>query len=559
MDAYFIIGTVILLLIVIYISGKIAERKHRLFVIKTLTENYGKLSTIEYTKDDLIRISKYHQKKVSEKEGFYLDDITWNDLGMDDIFAIINNTGSSIGEEYLYHRLHCCEIDDNDYDRFKYLIDYFSKNDENRLKLQVCLYDIGKIKRFSVTDILDYANNLEHENNLKHYIIDFLILISIVLIFVFPAVGVLSFIVLLCVSVISYFKKKNEIAPYFMTFMYIIRLVNGAKSIINLKDEALREECDELTKLVKEFKRFSKNSYFLSQGVKLTENILELIFDYLRMIFHVDIIKFNSMLDFLKANDNRIDDLRTLIGRFDAAISVSSLKQALEYSCDPEFVEEKCFEATDIYHPLLKNPISNSICTNGGVLITGSNASGKSTFIKSVAISAVFAQSLGFAFAKSYKASKFRIMSSMALADNIKSNESYFIVEIKSLKRILDIDGTPGYPILCFIDEVLRGTNTIERIAASSEILKRLNAGNVICFAATHDIELTSILSEYYNNYHFDEEIVNHDVVFSYKIKDGVSTTRNAIKLLDVIGFDDSVIEAAEKRAENFISSKVWS
>lgn len=559
MDTYFIIGTVIVLLLIIYISGLVAEKKHKAFLTKTIDEAYGKFSNEQYTKDDLIRISKYHLKKASDNpDRFYVDDITWNDLGLDDIFTMINITGSSIGEEYLYDRLHDLNLSDEDYERFKYLTDYFEHNPKNRLKLQLCLYSVGKIKRFSVTDILSYANNLKRESNIKHYIIDALLLISIGLIFVWPAIGVLSFVVLMSISVISYFKIKGEISPYFMTFMYIIRLANTAKDIVKLNDKEIEKECTELKGLIKDFKVFCKNAYFLSQGIKLTENILELILDYFRMIFHIDIIKFNGMLNYLQENKDKIERLRSLIGRFDAAISVSSLREAFDYYCIPEFVSEKSYDAVDIFHPLLKQPVCNSISTKGGVLITGSNASGKSTFIKSVAISAIFAQTLGIVPARSYKSCKFRIMSSMALSDNIKCNESYFIVEIKSLKRILDMSKKEGYPILCFIDEVLRGTNTIERIAASSEILFNLNNEKVICFAATHDIELTSILADKYENYHFDEEVENHDVVFSYVLKSGVATSRNAIKLLSVIGYDESVVKAAEKRAENFIKTKVW-
>ena len=79
-------------------------------------------------------------------------------------------------------------------------------------------------------------------------------------------------------------------------------------------------------------------------------------------------------------------------------------------------------------------------------------------------------------------------------------------MEIKALKRILTAAEQTGCPVLCFVDEVLRGTNTVERIAASSEILKYLKDKNVLCFAATHDIELTAILSGCYDNYHFQED-----------------------------------------------------
>lgn len=92
-------------------------------------------------------------------------------------------------------------------------------------------------------------------------------------------------------------------------------------------------------------------------------------------------------------------------------------------------------------------------------------------------------------------------MTSMALRDDLSGGESYFIVEIRSLKRILD-ESRKQEPLLCIIDEVLRGTNTIERIAASSRILSALNRDWILPFAATHDIELSYILDRQYRNYH---------------------------------------------------------
>ena len=145
----------------------------------------------------------------------------------------------------------------------------------------------------------------------------------------------------------------------------------------------------------------------------------------------------------------------------------------------------------------------------------------------------------------------------MALGDNIFSGESYYIVEIKSLKRILD-SISDDTPVLCFVDEVLRGTNTVERIAASSRILKSLNAKRIICFAATHDIELTHILEEGYDNYHFTEEVSENDVIFSYEIKKGRATSRNAIRLLNMIGFEKSITDSAEKAAQDFLEKGVW-
>lgn len=98
--------------------------------------------------------------------------------------------------------------------------------------------------------------------------------------------------------------------------------------------------------------------------------------------------------------------------------------------CVPQIADDVSVDASDIYHPMLDNPVYNSISTKGGILVTGSNASGKSTFLKAVAINAILAQTIATVNASSYKAACFRIMTSWQLKDNLVNNQSYFIVEI---------------------------------------------------------------------------------------------------------------------------------
>ena len=192
------------------------------------------------------------------------------------------------------------------------------------------------------------------------------------------------------------------------------------------------------------------------------------------------------------------------------------------------------------------------------VLITGSNASGKSTFLKTAALGAVLAQTICTVPAERWRAPFYRVMSSMALRDDLTGGESYFMVEIRALKRILDACGERQPPVLCFVDEVLRGTNTVERIAASSRILRSLTGEGVLCFAATHDIELTHLLEDVYHNYHFEETIENGDISFNYLLKRGRAQTRNAIRLLEVMGYDGRVIREAEELAERFLETGEW-
>jgi DNA mismatch repair ATPase MutS len=253
---------------------------------------------------------------------------------------------------------------------------------------------------------------------------------------------------------------------------------------------------------------------------------------------------------------NDVDELITQLGYMEMTIAVGAFRQSLAEYCLPELAD-RGFEITDAYHPLIPDAVRNSVSTEKGVLITGSNASGKSTFLKMVALNVILAQTIHTCTAKKYKAPLYQIYSSMSLRDDLSSGESYYIVEIKALKRIVDA-AAKGEKIICFVDEVLRGTNTVERISASTQILRSLSGKGIICFAATHDIELTELLKHSYDNYHFEEEIKEGDVVFHYQLLPGKATTRNAIKLLLLMGFEQGIIEDAIRQSELFEETGFW-
>ena len=136
------------------------------------------------------------------------------------------------------------------------------------------------------------------------------------------------------------------------------------------------------------------------------------------------------------------------------------------------------------------------------------------------------------------------------------AGESYYIREIKSLKRTaLSTDGR--LPVFCAIDEILRGTNTNERLAASASILQYLQDKNCIVLVATHDLELLDMLKDSgYDNYYFSEQPEAEDVIFDYKIHSGVSKNTNAIRLLERIGFPEEVIGCANHFYQQIIVTK---
>ena len=131
------------------------------------------------------------------------------------------------------------------------------------------------------------------------------------------------------------------------------------------------------------------------------------------------------------------------------------------------------------------------------------------------------------------------------------------MAEIKAIKRILDASKQEEM-IVCMVDEVLRGTNTIERIAASTQILKAMSGRNIMCLAATHDVELTKTLEKDYDNFHFEESLVQGDVLFSYKLKPGRAKSSNAIDLLQNLGYDNELIKEARNMVAYFEEKGEW-
>lgn len=551
--------TIFGILALIMLNGWYGERKKKARFVEWLRENYGVLpEREEYKPEEMEKISRYFREHKAE--GFHIDDITWNDLSMDKVFQQMNHTYSAAGEEYLYYLLRTPMQDTGNMEAMEQQIQYFSANRDKRVEYQIRFAQIGKTGKYSIYDYLHYLDLLGERSSAKHYLGDLAIAAALLLMFASVQAGVLAFTAAMSYNIVSYFKTKNEIDPYITSFSYILRLLKNAEEIEKLPVPVLARELEELGGYRKKMGKFKTGSYILMSPARMgaSGNPLEILMDYVRMVFHVDLIKFNSMLAEVRKNSEGIDRMITLLGYIEAVIAIGCYRASKETWCLPCFHAGKELLIEDGYHPIIENPVKNSIMTKRGVLLTGSNASGKSTFLKTVAINAILAQTVHTCLAEKYSGGLYRILSSMALRDDLAGGESYYIVEIKSLKRILDQPSDGGNPVLCFVDEVLRGTNTVERIAASTQILKSLAGRNVLCFAATHDIELTHLLEMYYNNYHFEEEVDGDDVVFGYQLKKGRAGSRNAIRLLGVMGYEEDIIEEAERLAEHFLESGTW-
>lgn len=556
-------GWIYLILIIVIIAAvaihmRYSNIRRRQELLRKLRKSWGKIPDREYEYNEFEQLTHYYRKTCGDD--FAIDDITWNDLDMDSVFMAVNATQSSAGEEYLYKVLRMPCFDEEVLKERSRLADFFRDHPSERERMQLLFADVGKTRKLSLIDYALNLNDLPNTGNQFHYGCIMLIVVSFLALFANVVLGVLCLVGSAIFNVATYYRDKAKIEKYFTCIAYIVRLVESSERISREKIPELSPYFEKLSQAAKPLHSLIGDSKYIGPANMLRGNLADVIMDYVRMFFHIDLIKFNSMKNKVQGHMDAVEKMIELIGQLELGAALASYRETLPFYCHPDFASgrKKLLQAKDLYHPMIANPVANSINENRSVLLTGSNASGKSTFLKTVAINAILAQTLYTVLAHSYHANLFRVYSSMALRDDLSSSESYYIVEIKSLKRILDA-AEGDYPVLCFVDEVLRGTNTVERIAASSEILKGMSQSGMMCFAATHDIELTHLLEDCYSNYHFQEEIENNDIKFNYILYSGRATTRNAIKLLGIMGYDQSVIRKAENTAGRFLETGVWS
>ena len=548
---YTILFIFILILCMFLIFKKIYAIRLRKITEKLLY-SWSKEPNIKYKENDFKYISGYFQSKSNDNSEFYIDDITWHDLSMNEIFKKINSTLSFIGENYLYYLLRKPEFKPEVLKNRTAIADLFSKEQKLRISIQRSLLKLGKDRSI---DILEYIN-LEKQGKLWQTILYRVLSLSASLSLFVTAYNVsLGFKLILTVFIINllvYNLAMIKISVDLKVINNIAHLINCCKEISKIEHPQIMKYTDKLTVLYEKVKNINNKT------LTVAYNNQNEIAQYIKIFLLTEIVNYNKITKSIIEFKEEIIEIYSIIGELDAIISAASYKNSLRYYSVPKltFNNKSHLNIHDVYHPLIDTPVENSIDTKKSVLITGSNASGKSTFLKTVAINAILAQTINISLSKLHVSTYFKILTSMALSDNLSKGESYYIVEIKSIKRI--IDSLNNIPTLCFVDEVLRGTNTIERISASSKILEYISSNNCICFTATHDIELTNILENHFDSYHFKEDFIDNNICFDYKLYKGRSQTRNAIKLLKVMGFDQEIVESAEKLSRKYEFTGSW-
>jgi DNA mismatch repair ATPase MutS len=536
---------ILLALFIIAFLWKNYSRKQKLKQLKIyLVENWGKPKNKDYF--NFFNIKEYFENNSHKEKAFHLiSDRTASDLDIDDLFKFIDRTSSKIGQQFLYYKLRTIHSIEK-LQKFELLTNLFIDDDNLRLKTQVLLSKLNSHNAYDFETIVN-SEPINKPHYLKYiYILSFIALISLITTIFYP----IAFLILLpifFINIVFHYKNKQNVNYYLSAINQLSKSLKVGEKLANNKN--IKNHFID-TSFISKIKKIKSQSEFISFDRHIDDPFLTLIWLVIELIkiqFNIGTIMFYSFINSITNEKENLDKLFQFIGEIDSAIAIASVKSGNKTICKPQFVTNKEIKLKEIHHPLIENCIVNDLeLNNKSLLLTGSNMSGKTTFIRTLAINNILAQTLNFTFAKEFSMPFLKVYSSIRISDDLLDKTSYYLKEVLTIKEFIEVSNS-STPCLFVLDEIFKGTNTIERISGGKAILSYLNKKQHFVAVSTHDIELTDLLKEEFDLYHFTENISDNELNFDHKLKKGKLTTRNAIKILDLYNYPKEIIIDAKK------------
>ena len=558
-------ATVVLIAFVALLGlGALVVRRSRARALAKIRANWGQPVSRERKME---AIAASHRSRLSNMgSGASLDARTWDDLDLDAVFVALDRTESTLGQHARYHRLRTVPVADN-LEVFEVLVSRLEADRRLRERAQTAL---SRLRDPHGYDLWWLARQDAIETRPWYVLFPILTAATILLIVLAPIFPqfIPALIGMLLMNVGVRYVTDRRIGALAVAFRQIAPVVTTAQSLRFLGGDDVRPlvgsiqaDTPSLRRLKTIARWTSGNPLMLpmeSGWLALVINdVVSVAYEYLNLAFLLDGNSVYFGARGLRTHHAALLRVLAAMGEVDAAISTACFRAGRHDWTRPSFRQPGALaELTDVRHPLLLDAVPNSVslAPGRGVLITGPNMSGKSTFLRTVGVTAVLAQTLNTCLAAEYHAPVFNVRSCIGRSDDLLTGKSYYIVEVESLLGLVATSAESG-PRLFLLDEVFRGTNAVERIAAGRAVLLEL-LSNVrrpsphVVLAATHDGELVDLLPESYSACHFADAVGPDGLIFDHRLRSGPATTRNAIALLRLHGASEDLIRRALECAE---------
>lgn len=533
-------------LLLLTIAGMASGRAFKNNQRKKLThlrDQWGQIKQGNFNFEHIGIYTQHHTEATFHQ----LSEQTKNDIDFNDIFYVIDRTTSHVGQQFLYDVL---SKPTNDTDALKQLskqADFFTDNISTRESVQQLLSNLNNKDAYFI------ATQLKEDLPVKPLWYKFVAIYMLVVLGVvavsplYPRV-LIWLLIPLAINVFLHYRNKIHTKRFNRSFPQLNILINTCKKLL-LKD--LPFDATAIKSSMKDLQSMQRKSNFLSlDGPTFKDELTQLflfLFEFIKAFFLVEFFIFYSLLKEVAIKRTAIKSLFQYVGNIDMALSIAALRDSNFATCVPVFLPvSKQLSCTGLYHPLIKDCIGNSIeVQSKSILITGSNMSGKTTFLRTVALNAIVAQTICTCFATEYNAPILKLHSSIRIDDSLLDAKSYYFEEVTVMAKLIE-EAKQEWQNIFVLDEVFKGTNTVERIAAAKAILSFLNKKNNLVFVSTHDVELSAMLASEYDLYHFAELIENDQFTFDHILKTGPLITSNAIRILALYNYPEEIIEEAK-------------
>ncbi|HXX70478.1 MAG TPA: hypothetical protein VEK07_25070 [Polyangiaceae bacterium] len=499
---------------------------------------------------NLTEVRRYSELRAAASPGNEVDATTWRDLDMDAVFGHLDRSETFAGRARLYDRLRSPGGNLEALSRFDEVVTTLANDDGARERVQSVLASMDPYAQDAVLEVLFATVPSPPRLQALYLAVSLAIVAALAASFVFPAAlpVVLGLAAVAIALRIGLGRRQLAWTPALRATSAVLHV---ARRLARSGVPALEPELARMRTARARLAGFARATGWLTVDTLRSSELLAAIFTYLNAFFLVDLVALSYVLRTLPRMRGDVRLLFDAVGDLDAAVAVASFRAGASHWTRPELdtaAEELRLEAAA--HPLLLRPVPNTVHVEGrGVLVTGPNMSGKSTFVRTVAINALLARTIYTVVARRYHAPPLRIRTLMSADDDIQKSRSYYRAELETAKAMLAPEA--GHErLLVVVDELFRGTNTNERIGAGAALLAALqDAGNFV-FASTHDGELVSLLRDCFDPYHFAERVIDGEIIFPFQLCRGPATTRNAIALLRQVGFPPAVVDRASEIAE---------
>ncbi len=503
--------------------------------------------------EDYINIIGEYESKIDGKwENFdgdgseFLDEakIFMQDLqiiGKNSLFQFLNTAKSVGGKKKLFKALSADKIDKETIKNRQDAVEDISSQINFNLEFQSSL---KKIKDVGETDFKKYFHIFEGTINFSmlefasSIILSAFTLVSLIL----GIVGIMDlafFEVLFIVQLLSsflYMKFQQDNFNMISESVKVLSKVNNTYKTVE-KTDFTSEMTKGLKNDVSKGKEVLKKIIFMDNLDSLRKNFFSYVF--FNVFFSLNRIIMYKYSKLLKEDNSGFRDSINAIEEFEMLISLASMNLIKDKITKAEISESLEIECKDLIYPLLSENvcIANDFkCKEDINIITGSNMSGKTSFMRAIGVNMVLAYSGAFVNAEKFKIPMTKIFTSINVKDDINKGISTFYGELLRIRDMMEFAENSSETMLVFIDEIFKGTNYADRIFGAKKVLEKLSKINCIVFLTTHDFELCEVDISKIKNYHFFEEYVEGKMVFNHKINDGKCQSTNAKELMKEIG-----------------------